>query len=96
VSARFLVRKFHAGSILVDVPIKVPNQTCNADFESLTDTQEGCDCDRATSLDLLPVAGGEAKGDHVLLAEASLLTKFADALTQFSKELLLIRHPTRL
>ena len=60
--------------------------------EDFADAEESGDGYGASGLHLLPVAGGEAKRQHVLLRIATLLAKLTHSRTQSAEELVMIRH----
>jgi hypothetical protein len=61
-------------------------------MERLTDPQDCCDGNWPPRLDLLPVTGREAKGNHVFLREAAFLPQLLYALAKVTKEFLGVRH----
>lgn len=54
--------------------IQPPEEFFRRHFKHIADAKQGCQSNRPSSLDLLPVAGGETEREHVLLAVAALLT----------------------
>ena len=55
-------------------------------------SEESSDSDRSPGLDLLPVSGTEAEGDHVFLAESRVFPYFSNSTAQPREEFSLIHH----
>ena len=53
--------------------IQPPKKFFRSHFKYIANAKQGCQSNRPSSFDLLPVAGGEAEREHVLLAVAALL-----------------------
>lgn len=53
--------------------IQPPKEFFRRHFKHIANAKQGCQSNRPSSLDLLPVAGGETEREHVLLAVAALL-----------------------
>lgn len=65
-------------------------------MEGITDAKHCCQSNRPTGLDLLPMAGGEAESEHVLLAVTSFLAHCLEPRTEFLEDALMFRltgHP---
>jgi len=78
--------------LLVDSGVQAPHELRHGDFKDLADAEESGHGDGPTRFNLLPVAGREAKRNHVLLAPSLLLAKLADLGAQSTEEFLLICH----
>jgi hypothetical protein len=86
----------HRLQLLVNALAVEPlNQFRHWQLEDLTDAEQSGHSDGATGLHLLPVASGEAKGQHVLLRESMLLAKRTDSRPQSVEEFVLIGHTLR-
>lgn len=59
--------------------VKAANKPRERRMENVADPQECCHGDGAASLDLLPVAGGEAERDHIFLGQAPTLAQVPNA-----------------
>ena len=79
--------------LLIDSSIQVPHQLCHRYFKHFADAQERGDRNGSSRFNLLPVTGGEAEANHILLAVAALLAKLADSLAQGAEEFTLIHTP---
>ncbi len=85
----------HGFQLFVDTfGIEPVNQLRHWHFKYLADAEQGGHRDWPTGLHLLPVAGGEAEGEHVLLRVAVFLPKLLYSDAEGAKELVLIRHPS--
>jgi hypothetical protein len=78
--------------MVVNIFVCAPNNHRNPNFERIANPQKGCHRNRATSLDLLPMASGESKGNHVLLAVAAPVAEFLDSLAKSFEEFGVIHH----
>lgn len=78
------------------LPVQPLNQLGHRSCEDLADAEEGCDGNRPSSLHLLPMARGEAEGQHVLLRVPALFAKLTHSGSQSAEELFLIRHAPRI
>jgi hypothetical protein len=76
----------------VDAFIEALQQTSQGYAKDFADPKHGGHGDGPSGLDLLPVSRGEAKRDHVLLAEPPGLPELADSFSQPVKEFRLIWH----
>jgi hypothetical protein len=74
----------------VNAAIQSFKQLCGSDGEGVTDAQQGRERDGSSRLNLLPMAGGKAKPDHVFLGEAAGFAQLLYPLTEDTKELFLI------
>lgn len=72
--------------IVVDFLVRALDNHCNSNFECIANPQKRRHCNRTTSLDLLPMASGETKSDHILLAVAASLAQFLDPLAKGFEE----------
>ena len=77
---------------MIDVFVRAPDNHCNSHFKCIANPQKCLHCNRATSFDLLPVASGEAEGNHVLLAVAAFVAKVLDSLAKSFEELGVVHH----
>jgi len=77
---------------VVDSFVRVSDNHCNSNFECSANPQKRRHGNRATSFDLLPMARGESESNHVLLAVATPLTEFLDALAKSSEKFDVIYH----
>ena len=77
------------------LPVQSLYQLGHRSCEDFADAKEGGDGDGASGLHLLPVAGGEAEAQHILLRIAALLAKLTNPCSESGKELSLIRHVLR-
>jgi hypothetical protein len=68
------------------------NNYGNSDFERIANPQKSSHCDWSTRFDLLPMASGESKRNHVFLAVAAPLTEVLDSLPQSFEEFGVIYH----
>lgn len=66
----------------------------NSNLERIANPQERRHCNRAAGLDLLPMASGESKGNHIFLAEAVPLAQFLYPLPQCFEESRVVYHAT--
>ena len=78
--------------IVVDSFVCVSNNHRNANFERIANPQKRLHCNRATTFNLLPMASGEAEGNHVLLAVTALVAKVLDSLAKSFEELGVVHH----
>ena len=79
--------------LLVDaLGVQSLNQLRHWKFEDLTDAEQSGHGDRPTGLNLLPVARGEAKAEHIFLSEAPLLAERLHSGAQSTEKLVLICH----
>jgi hypothetical protein len=53
--------------------IQPPKKFFRRHFKYVANAKQGCQSNRPSSFNLLPVAGGESEREHVLLAVAALL-----------------------
>lgn len=74
----------------VNATIQPFKQLCSSDGEGVTNAEQGRERDRSTRLNLLPMAGGEAKPNHVFLSETVGFAQLLYSLTEGAKELFLI------
>jgi hypothetical protein len=68
------------------------DEPANGHLEDIADSEKGGNGDGAARLDLLPVPGGKAEGNHVLLAVSPALAVLSDALPQSVEKFRLIYH----
>jgi hypothetical protein len=78
--------------IVVDSLVCVSDNSHNSNFGHIANPQKRRHCNRATSFNLLPMSSGESKGNHILLAMATLLAELLDALAKSFEELGVIYH----
>ena len=78
--------------IAIDVFVRAPDNYRNSNFERIANPQKRRHCNRATSFNLLPMASGEAEGNHVLLAVAAFVAKVLDSLAKSFEELGVVHH----
>jgi hypothetical protein len=64
----------------------------NPNLQDIADAKKSGDRDRSARLDLLPMTGREAKGNHVFLAVPVPSAQLSNALTQFLEEFGVIHH----
>jgi len=74
----------------VNAAIQPFKQLCSSDGEGVTDAEQSPERDGPTRLNLLPMARGKAKPNHVLLGEAVGFAQLLYSLTEGAKELFLI------
>jgi hypothetical protein len=79
-------------SLAVDSLVQSANQAVSPDLEHVADSQERRHRDGASCLDLLPVACGEAEGDHVLLGVSVGFPQLFHPPAESTKELGVIDH----
>jgi len=72
--------------------IQPANQASDGDAKSFADAEQRSDSDWPSCLDLLPVPGGEAVGNHVFLRVTLTLPQLLNPLPEFSKEFRLVCH----
>ena len=72
--------------------VQPSDKFCHRGVEGIADSQKCGDGNRAPGLNLLPVPGGEAETNHILLAVPPLPPQVADASAQSAEEYLLIDH----
>ena len=77
-------------SLPIDTAIEPLNQLGGPYGESVAYAKESRKGDGSAGLDLLPVASGEAKSNHVFLRKSFGFTKLFYSLPESAKELLLI------
>jgi hypothetical protein len=61
-------------------------------MEYFTNSEKSSDSDRSPGLNLLPVPGREAEGDHIFLAQSPAFPDFSDPAAKPGKEFSLICH----
>jgi len=66
----------------------------DTNFERIANPQERRHCNRAASFDLLPMASGESKGNHIFLAKAAPLAQIFYSLPQCVEESRVVYHAT--
>lgn len=76
----------------VDAPIEALDEPADGHLEHIADAEKGGNGDGAARLDLLPVPGGKAERDHVLLAVPLALPQFSESLPQGVEKFRLIYH----
>ena len=79
-------------SLPVDSLVQTANQAVSPDLEHVADSQERRHRDGAARLDLLPVASGEAEGNHVLLRVSMGFPQLFHPLAESTKEPGVIHH----
>lgn len=78
--------------IVVDFFVRTLDNHRNSNFECIANPQKCRHCNRTTSFDLLPMAGGESKSNHILLAVAASLAQFLDPLAKGFEESRVVYH----
>lgn len=78
--------------IVVDFFVRALDNHCNSNFEGIANPQKCRHCNRTTSFDLLPMASGESKSNHILLAVAASLPEFLDPLAKGFEESGVVYH----
>jgi hypothetical protein len=81
-------------SVSINPSIQSANDLANPNLQDIADAEKSRDGNRAPCLDLLPMACGETKGDHVLLAVPLPSTQVTDALAKCLEEFGVIHHAT--
>jgi hypothetical protein len=79
-------------SLPVDSLVQSANQAVSTDFEYFADSEQRRHGYGAARFDLLPVACGEAEGDHVLLRVSMGFPQLFHPLAESTKELGVIGH----
>lgn len=74
-------------SLVADSFLCVSDDRHDSNFERIANPQKRPHCNRATSFNLLPMAGGESEGNHILLAAAASLAELLDSLAKSFEEL---------
>lgn len=77
---------------MVDFLVRALDYHCNSNFEGIANPQKRRHRNRTTSFDLLPMASGESKSNHILLAVAASLAEFLDPLAKGFEESGVIYH----
>lgn len=77
---------------MVDFFVRALDNHCNSNFEGIANPQKCRHCNRTTSFDLLPMASGESKSNHILLAVAASLPEFLDPLAKGFEESGVVYH----
>lgn len=83
-----------AGNFLIAVNfvIRALDNHRNSNFECIANPQKSRHRNRTTSFDLLPVASGESKSNHILLAVAASLAEVLDSLAKGFEESGVVYH----
>jgi hypothetical protein len=66
----------------------------NPNLQDIADSQKSRNCDWSSRLDLLPMARGETKGNHIFLAVSVPPAQVSNALAECLEEFGVIHHPT--
>lgn len=78
--------------IVVDFFVRALDNHGNSNFECIANPQKCRHCNRTTSFNLLPMASGESKSNHIFLAVAAFLAKVLDPLAKGFEESGVIYH----
>ena len=78
--------------VVVDVFVRAPDDHCNSNPKCIANPQKRRHGNRTTSFDLLPMASGESESNHILLAVATPLAEFLDALAKSFEKFDVIYH----
>ena len=78
--------------IVVDFVVRPLDNHGNSNFECIANPQKCRHCNRTTSFNLLPMASGESKSNHILLAVAAFLAKVLDPLAKGFEESGVVYH----
>jgi hypothetical protein len=90
-SLRNYRERWTSGSLFsVNATIQPFKQLCSLHGEGVTDAEQGRDRDGSTRLNLLPMASGKAKPNHVFLSETVGFAQLLYSLAEGTKELFLI------
>ena len=71
-----------ASSVISGVFFQFTNKIVQFHFERSTNPQQGRHCDRTTRFDLLPMASGKSKADHIFLRILARFAQLSDSVPQ--------------
>src|SRR5437016_12133006 len=77
----------------IDPSVQSVNQLCGSNPKGVTDAEQGGHRNGPSGLDLLPMAGGKPKSDHVFLGISAGSAQLLYSLPQGTEELFLMDHP---
>ena len=77
---------------MVDASVQTTDDRFKSDFEDIANTQKSGHGDWATGFDLLPVAGGESKRNHIFLAMFVPLAEFFYSASKCFEEFGVVHH----
>jgi hypothetical protein len=90
-NATSLIKK-RWGSVSINPSVQSANDLTNPNLQDIADAEKSRDGNRATCLDLLPMARRETKGNHVFLAVLLPSAQLPNALAECLEEFGVIYH----